>query len=175
MKQLYAVALAFGLAAPALATGLAEMRAEDLLPLAPELRKTLNLNANQQTLFTQVENKTRTMLRERQSRRERLQRAALAGLSQPKAELRDYAQALDAESTMAAGEQARMRALWLDMNDALNDSQRQAVLTLVIEQLQRVPDSGAARGPMRGKEEGGAPHQRGMGGRKPPGAMPGGQ
>jgi hypothetical protein len=175
MKQLYALLLAFGLAAPALATGLAEMRAEDLLPMAPEFRKSLNLNANQQTLFNQVENKTRTILRERQSRRERLQARALAGLAQPKAELREYAQALDAESTVAAAEEAQLRALWLDLNDALNDTQRQAVLTLVLEQLQRVPDPGAARGPMRGKEEGGAQHQRGMGGRKPPGGMPGGQ
>jgi hypothetical protein len=175
MKQLYALALALGLAAPAFATGLADMRAEDLLPLAPEFRKTLNLNANQQTLFTQVENKTRTILRERQSRRERLQQKALTGLAQANAELRDYAQALDAEATVAAGEEVQMRALWLDVNDALNETQRQAVLTLVMEQMQRVPDHGAARGPARGKEVGGAQHQRGMGGRKPPGGGPGGQ
>ncbi len=175
MKQLYAWALALCLATPAFATALTEMRAEDLLPMAPEFRKSLNLNANQQTLFTQVENKTRNILRERQSRRERLQQKALTGLAQAKAELRDYVQALDAESIVAANEEAQLRALWLDMNDALNETQRQAVLTLVMEQLQRVPDPGATRGPMRGKEEGPGQHQRGMGGRKPPGGMPGGQ
>lgn len=175
MKRLFALALALGLAAPTFAIPLTDMRAEDLLPMAPELRKTLNLNANQQTLFTQVENKTRNILRERQSRRERLQQQALGGLAQPKAELRDYAKALDAESAVAAAEESQLRALWLDLNDALGDNQRQAVLTFVLEQMQRVPDSGAARGPMRGKEEGAGQHQRGAGGRKPPGGMPGGQ
>lgn len=175
MKQLIAVALALGIAAPSFATALTEMRAEDLLPMAPEFRKSLNLNANQQTLFNQVEIKTRTILRDRQSRRERLQQKALTGLTQPKADLRDYAQALDAEASLAAGEEAHMRALWLDMNDALDDNQRLAVLTLVMEQMQRVPDQGPIRGPMRGKEEGAGQHQRGMGGRRPPGGGPGGQ
>jgi hypothetical protein len=175
MKRLFALLLALGLAAPAFATPIMEMRAEDLLPMAPELRKSLNLNANQATLFTQVENKTRNILRERQSRRERLQQHTLTAMTQPKVDLRDFAPALDAESTVTAAEENQLRALWLDMNDALNENQRQAVLTFVLEQMQRVQDSGAPRGPARGKEEGGGQHQRGAGGRKPPGGGPGGQ
>lgn len=45
------------------ATPVMEMRATDLLPMAPELRKSLTLNANQLTLWQQVENKSRAILR----------------------------------------------------------------------------------------------------------------
>lgn len=176
MKRLHALALtsalAFGIALPGSATPLAEMRAEDLLPMAQEFRKTLNLNANQQTLFNQVENKTRAVLRERQSRRERLQQQASTSLAQPNAELRQLAQAMDAETAATAAEETQLRAQWMDLVDALNDSQRQAVLTLVLEQMQRVQHPDTKGAPPRGKEEGGQ-HQRGMGGRRGAGG-PGG-
>jgi hypothetical protein len=75
----------------ALATPVAEMRAEDYLPMAAELKKSLNLNANQQTLWSQTESRTRKLLAERKARRERLQAAALAGAQGANAELRDLA------------------------------------------------------------------------------------
>jgi hypothetical protein len=59
------------------------MRAEDYLPMAAELKKSLNLNANQQTLWSQTESRTRKLLAERKARRERLQAAALAGAQAP--------------------------------------------------------------------------------------------
>jgi hypothetical protein len=67
------------------------MRAEDYLPMAAELKKSLNLNANQQTLWSQTESRTRKLLAERKARRERLQAAALAGAQAANAELRDLA------------------------------------------------------------------------------------
>ena len=59
-------------AATAAAVPIAEMRLQDLLPMAPDFKTELKLNANQQILWQQVESKTRQLLRERQSRRERL-------------------------------------------------------------------------------------------------------
>ncbi len=176
MKKLHALALtsalAFGIALPGLATPLTEMRAEDLLPMAQEFRKTLELNANQQTLFNQVESKTRAVLRDRQSRRERLQQKAATSLIQPNAELRDISQALDAETAATAAEETALRAQWMDLVDALNDKQRQAVLALVLEQMQRVQHPDAKSAPARSKDEGGQ-HQRGMGGRRGAGGQGG--
>jgi hypothetical protein len=70
-----------------------EMRAEDYLPMAAELKKSLNLNANQQIAVAQTETKTRNLLRERQARREQMQAALLDGLKGTNAELRDLASA----------------------------------------------------------------------------------
>ena len=72
-----AAALALGaLLSPAFAVPVMDMRAEDFLPLAADLKQQLKLNTNQQTLWQQTESRTRTLLRERKSRRERLQAAA---------------------------------------------------------------------------------------------------
>jgi hypothetical protein len=145
---------------PAFALPVMEMRAEDFLPMAAELKKTLNLNPNQQTLWQQTESKTRNLLRERQARRERLQAATLAGTKVAGAELRDLAKAVDEETTVSANEEKLMREWWLTVNDALNETQRQAVVQLVGEQLLRVPDNGAA------SHESGAPRKEGGGERR---------
>jgi hypothetical protein len=145
---------------PTFALPVMEMRAEDFLPMAAELKKTLNLNPNQQTLWQQTESKTRNLLRERQARRERLQAATLAGTKVAGAELRDLAKAVDEETTVSANEEKLMREWWLTVNDALNETQRQAVVQLVGEQLLRVPDNGAA------SHEGGAPRKEGGGERR---------
>ena len=50
-----------------------DMRADDLLPMAPEFKQSLNLSPNQQTLWLQVETRSKTLMRERHARRERLQ------------------------------------------------------------------------------------------------------
>ncbi|MYM89175.1 hypothetical protein GTP91_18605 [Rugamonas sp. FT82W] len=168
--QRLAVALALSAALlPARALPVMDIRAEDMLPMAAELKKSLNLNANQQILWQQTETKTRNLLRERQARRERLQAATLAGVQGANVELRDLAKAVDEETTASALEEKLLREWWLTVNDALNETQRQAVVQLVAEQLQRVPDAGAHNGAMPHKPEGGEQHR---GGRK--GGMGGG-
>ena len=147
-----------------------DMRADDLLPMATEFRKSLNLNANQQTLWQQVEGRSKAILRERLSRRERLQLALKTALDVSKVELRELNGALESESVLSAQEDKQMRELWLGVNDALDENQRQQVATLVAEQLMRVPDSQQRPAAPRGGEEGKGQH-RGMGRGKPGGGM----
>jgi len=144
---------------PAVALPVMEMRAEDLLPMAGELKKSLNLNQNQQTLWQQTESKTRALLRERQARRERLQASAKAGLEVASVELRDLGAAVDAETATSATEEKQMREWWLTVNDALTEPQRKQVAQLVGEQLLRVQDSGMRPAGEPRKEEG--EHNRG--------------
>lgn len=151
----------------AFATPVMEMRAADLLPMAPEFRKSLTLNANQQTLWLQVENRSRAIMRERQARRERLQQSLQGALAAAKVELRDLDGVLAAESAASAQEERQLRELWLGVNDALDENQRRQVATLFAEQLMRVPDSEQHAAP-RGREEGGG-HRGGRG--KPGGGM----
>lgn len=147
----------------AFATPVAEMRAEDYIPMAAELKKSLNLNANQQTLWSQTESRTRKLLAERKARRERLQAAALAGAQGANAELRDLGKAMDEETNISATEEKQLREWWLTVNDALTEPQRQTVVQLVAEQLQRVQDMGGGSRPER--SEGGGEHRGGKGGR----------
>src|SRR4051812_38594741 len=140
-RTLSAAVLALSLATqmtPLFALPVMEMHAEDLLPMAAELKKSLNLNGNQQTLWQQTESKTRQLLRDRQSRREHLQAATKAATEGKSVELRDVNAAIDAETAASAAEEKQMREWWLVVNDALSESQRQIVVQLVGEQLQRV-------------------------------------
>jgi hypothetical protein len=167
------LALALGAAAPSFAVPLMDMRAEDLLPMASEFRKELNLNANQQTLWQQVEGRSRTVLRERQSRRERMQEQAKAMLAKPNVELRELNALIEAEAGLTAAEDKQLRELWLTVNDALDDVQRRKVATLVTEQMQRVPEAGQQHGGERPKTAGGE-RRRGGGAGHGRGGMPGG-
>ena len=151
---------------PASAVPVLDMRAEDFLPMAADLKKALNLNANQQILWQQTESKTRNLLRERKIRRERLQAATQAGAQGANVELRDLTKAIDEESASAAAEEKLLREWWLNVNDALNESQRQIVAQQVGEHLLRVQDNGGGGGSHASaerKEEGG---ERRGGGRK---------
>jgi hypothetical protein len=163
-----AMALIAGACVSALATPVMEMRAEDLLPMVSEVKKSLNLTPNQQTLWHQVEGSSRAILRERQSRRERLQASLKAALPGTKVELRELNGAIEAESAASAQEEKQLRELWLGVNDALDESQRQQVATLISEQLMRVADSDQHHAAPGSKEEGGGQH-RGMGRGKPGG------
>ncbi|MES2130458.1 MAG: hypothetical protein V4463_24565 [Pseudomonadota bacterium] len=162
LKQLVATALLLGVAASAYALPLMEMRAEDLVAMAPDLKKSLNLNANQTILWQQVDGKARALLRERVSRRERLQQKTREALDGKAVELRDVAASVDAETATTTQEDRQLREWWLTVNDALDENQRQMVVNLVAEQLIRLPDSGAAHSAPRAKEEGGR-ERRGMG------------
>jgi hypothetical protein len=169
LRRFGAALLLSALLAPAFALPLMEMKAEDYLPMAGELKKSLSLNANQQTLWAQTESKTRNLLRARKERRERLQATTLAAAQTANVELRDLARAVEEESNASAGEEKLLREWWLTVNDALSESQRQTVAQTLAEQLQRVQDNGGGARPER-KEEGGE-HRGGKGGR---GGMGGG-
>lgn len=175
-----AAALLAAVALSAHAVPVMEMKAEDLIPMAGEFRKSLKLTPNQQILWQQIEGKTRTLLRERQARRERLQAATQQGLEASNVELRDLVGALEAETAASAAEENQLRAWWLELNDALSDPQRKQAAQFLTEQLLRVPDKGPGGGEGRPREDGEhsrGGHRRGMGGGMgggPGGAQPGG-
>jgi len=178
LARAFVFALAVGAAVPSFAVPLMDMRAEDLLPMASEFKKALNLNPNQQTLWNQVEGRSRAVLRERQRRREAIQEQAKALLARPDVELRTLNQAVEAELATAAGEDRALRELWLGVNDALDDKQRAQIATFLAEQLMRVVPEGRPEG--GGGEKGGRPgggHGRGGpgggGGMGGPGGMGG--
>lgn len=154
------------------ATPVMDLRAEDLLALAPELRSALALSANQQRLWQQSESRTRALLRERQARRAGLQEQGARLARREGAELRELGAALDQEAAASALEDRQLRELWLVFNDALDDRQRALVLRFLADQLERVRDAAPARaeGPAREGGNHGAPG----GGRGRPGGMGGG-
>ena len=162
-----AIALLACASASSFATPAMDMRADDLLPMAPEFKKSLNLSPNQQTLWQQVESRSKALLRERHARRERLQEAMKTGLGGAKVELRDLAGAIEAEAATSAAEEKQLRDWWLGVNDALDETQRQQAATLFAEQLMRVADSGQQHAAPRDENGGG---QRRGGGRGKPGA-----
>jgi hypothetical protein len=169
LARVLLLSLALAGTAPAFALPLMDMRPDVLLAMAPDFRKSLNLNANQQTLWQQVEGKSRSILRERQSRREKLQQQAKTLLEGANVELRDLGKLVDAEQDASNAEDKQMRELWLTVNDALDDNQRRQVITFVTEQMLRV-DGPEGHGAPGGKEEGG----RGRGGMHGRGGMGGG-
>jgi hypothetical protein len=162
LSRTLAAAMLACLCSATLATPVMDMRADDLLPMASELKKSLNLTPNQQTLWQQVENRSKAILRERQARRERLQQSLKTGLEAPQVELRELNGPLEAESAASAQEDKTLRDLWLGVNDALDENQRRQVATLLGEQLMRVPESEQRRPPQRAAEDGKGQH-RGMG------------
>jgi hypothetical protein len=157
-------ALAIGSAAPSFAVPLMDMRVEDLLFMSADVKKSMNLTPNQQTLWNQMEGRSRSILRERQRRREALQEQAKTLLAKPEVELRDLNRAVEAEASATNTEDKQLREAWLEVNDALDDKQRAQVATFIGEQLMRVvPDgrSGTERG---GEHSGGHGGERGNGG-----------
>lgn len=170
-KGAAALAAALLIAGPAGALPMMDMRAQDLLMMAPALKDSLKLNANQQTLWQQTENRTRALLRERQSRAERMQAASLQALQEADVELRDLAGVLDGEGAAELAEEKQLREWWLTVNDALDEPQRRAVAVFLAEQLQRKPE-----GPGGGNGGGGGGGPRGEGGghRGGPGGKAGG-
>ncbi|WP_167758589.1 hypothetical protein [Zemynaea arenosa] len=159
-------------AAPSFATPVMEMRAQDLLMMAPDLKKSLNLTPNQHTLWQQVEGKTQALLRARAQRHQALQQAALKAAQTPKAELRELVPAIDSEEQAMLAENRQIREWWLAVNDALDDTQRQAVLNLLAEQLQKAGFDGPREGG-RGERSGGSGPHGGMGGGRRGGGMSG--
>jgi hypothetical protein len=157
-------ALAIGSAAPSFAVPLMDMRVDDLLFMSADVKKSLNLTPNQQTLWNQMEGRSRSILRERQRRREALQEQARTLLAKPDAELRDLNRAVETEAAATNAEDKQLREAWLEVNDALDDKQRAQVLTFVGEQLMRVVPDGHSGGERGGERGSGGGRPRGMGG-----------
>ena len=156
-------ALAIGSAVPSFAVPLMDMRVEDLLFMSADVKKSLNLTPNQQTLWNQMEGRSRSILRERQRRREALQEQAKTLLAKPEVELRDLNRAVEAEAVATNTEDKQLREAWLEVNDALDDKQRAQVATFIGEQLMRVVPEGRPGGERGGERpSGGRPG--GMGG-----------
>ena len=169
-RQLGAALILSAAAIPALALPIMDMHLEDLLPMAPDFKKELNLNANQQTLWQQTENRSRQVMRERLSRRQKMQEAVANALTGKQVELRDLVGVVDAETATTAAEEKQMREWWLTVNDALSETQRQQVLQFLSEQLMRVPDNGsrpAAHDKDDAPAKSGGHHRGGAGGGVP--------
>ena len=157
-------AFAIGSAAPSFAVPLMDMRVDDLLFMSADVRKALNLTPNQQTLWNQMEGRSRALLRERQHRREALQEQAKTMVAKPDVELRDLDKAVEAEAATTAAEDKQLRAAWLEVNDALDDKQRAQVAVFIGEQLMRVVPDGKPGGERGGERGNGGSRQGGMGG-----------
>lgn len=135
------LALTLGAASSAaFAIPIMDMKVEDLMPMGPDFMQELKLNDNQARLWRQVESKTRQVMRARRERRERLEGGLKQALVQPKLELRDLVGGLDAETTTTAAEEKGLREMWLEVNDALNEQQRQQVGAFIAGQMSRVMD-----------------------------------
>ena len=158
------LAFAIGSAVPSFAVPLMDMRVEDLLFMSADVRKSLNLTPNQQTLWNQMEGRSRAILRERQRRREALQEQAKTLVARPDVELRDLNRAVEAESAATNTEDKQLREAWLEVNDALDDKQRAQVATFVGEQLMRVVPEGHPSGEGGGERGSGGGRRGGMGG-----------
>lgn len=152
-----------GLTSSAFALPVMELRSEDILQWATGLKESLQLTPNQQILWQQLESKTRAILRDQKSRRERLQANLLRDLDNPAIELRDLAGTVDAESGAGQQEGRQLREIWLTLNDALNDNQRQIVRSFVTDRLQRAADAGHDSS-SKPKQGGGSGRGKGMGG-----------
>ena len=164
-----AVALALGVSAPSFAVPVESIHAEELIAMAPDLRKSLSLNANQQTLWGQVDSRSHLILRARALRREKLQGTAKTVVGTKSPELRTLGAAMDAEDAAVQLEDKQLREMWLTVNDALDEKQRLMVVEFIGEQMERVEG-----GPMRESKDksDSAPKQR-SGGRGGMGGMGG--
>lgn len=168
LRRLTLAAMLTGAAASALAIPVMDMHIEDMINMGPDFKKELNLTPNQDRLWSKVDGETRQLVRERVSRRERLQSAIQQGLQAPNVELRDMVGAMDAETATSAAEEKQLRQWWLMVNDALDENQRRAVATFFAEQMLRVQDSNAPRSERpksdSAPKSGGGRHGGGMGG-----------
>ena len=126
------------ISSPSFSVPAMEIRAEELMHQSADLKQSLNLNANQQVLWQQVEAEARALLHARQSRREHLHADLKSSLADVKTELRDLSGAFDVETTVSAQEDKQLREWWLTVNDALDDTQRRTALVFLGDQLQRV-------------------------------------
>lgn len=152
------------------AIDLQEFRLQDLVPILGEMKVAASLSANQQALFSQVENKTKAIIRVRDERRSQVQQNLKKRLKEKAPELRDVMVLMNQDDSISAQENLELREAWMGFYDALSDSQRDIAAALLSEQLLRVADrpkdarpspEGSKGGP--GGQRGGRGGQGGMG------------
>ncbi|MFZ6742817.1 hypothetical protein ACO0LC_06320 [Undibacterium sp. JH2W] len=133
------------LSSVAQATPVMELPLDTILAKAGELKKDLNLNANQQLLWQQTENKLIAIQHQREKRRERLQAELELRLKQNNIELRDLSPQIEQEEQSTVQENKQMREFVLILNDALDDKQRQSMQMLIASYLRATAEVGKAR------------------------------
>lgn len=133
------------------ATPVMEVRLDNLLVKAGELRKNLNPNANQQLLRQQTESKLSSTLHQRDVRRNRMQAELELRLEQNNIELRELNPQIEQEEQTTAQENKQMRELILTLNDALDDKQRQALQMFINASLLTTADTPKAKRPDSGE------------------------
>ncbi|WP_394778236.1 hypothetical protein [Undibacterium sp.] len=144
--SMIAFALACTFTASSQAASVMDVKLDSLMPRMAEIKKSLNLNANQQTLWQQTESKTNSILHARDIRREHLQAEIGQRMDQSNGELRDLDRLVNAEEDLSLQEARQLRELWLTMNDALDDNQRQIAQGFLAEQLRRQTEGPAEAG-----------------------------
>lgn len=127
-------------ATPSFAIPAMDIRAEDMMRQANDIKASLNMTPNQVMLWQQVQTKINRLLQSRLSRRDQLQTDLKHGVGKSKTELRDLAAKLNAEEDLSNQENKQLRELWLTMNDALDDNQQQIVFEFLLDQLERSAD-----------------------------------
>ena len=145
-----------------------EFRAETLLLNSAQLKTSLNLNPNQQTLWQQTEAKLHGVIHQRDIRQGRLQSEFETVLSNSVVELRDLNSKIDQEEQITLRENKEIREICLTLYDALDDQQRSVLQAFLLEQLLARPDQkkdSAASNPSNNTRKSGSGHSRGgMGG-----------
>lgn len=117
-----------------------EFNAQDVLPILTEFKSTAKLSPNQQTLWLQMEAKTKAILRTREDRRHEIQSGIKRRLQEKSPELRDFVTLLNQDEKISAEENQALREYWMTIYDALNDVQRDMLAVLLNDQLVRVAD-----------------------------------
>jgi hypothetical protein len=130
-------ALSVFLSLPSYALPVMDISAENLVWLSKDIQKSLDLQPNQRLLWQQVQDRVSGILQARQSRRALLQREMMRDLDDPKVELREAAKKIEAEEELSHQENKQLRELFLAMDDAMKDSQRLIIRSLLADQLQR--------------------------------------
>lgn len=166
------------------AIDLNDFRLQDVVPILGEMKNLAKLSSNQQALWLQVENKTKSIQRTRDERRQEIQTSVKNRLKEKAPELRDMIALMNQDDLATQQENKELREAWMGLYDALSDSQRDAVAQMLQDQLMRVADhpsgrGGEGRGDGRGGQGEGHKGRRGggmsgsmgggMGGGNPPG------
>ena len=156
--------LATAVSIPSQATPVMELKPELLLTQAASLKKDLTLNANQQLLWQQTESKLQAITHQRQLRRERMQAELELRLEQNNVELRDLNPQIEQEEQTSLQENKQMRELFLTLNDALDDKQRQSLQLFFNTALRNTADGARSKPAEAGND--GNKRKGGMGGRQ---------
>jgi uncharacterized membrane protein YgcG len=173
-RLLLGAMLALSLSSTAQAIAIMDIEPGDILPMVAQLKDDLHLNPNQQILWQQTAQRTRTLVRQRQVRREQLQAMSAEQVARPNMEFTDLAKAVAREAQLSEEENRQLRDLWLTVADALDDKQRAMAQSFIADRMQRISERSSSKsdsggmgpkgGGMGGMGGGGMGGSSGMGG-----------